>query len=423
MFTLWGIWNYNQKRVSIYFLFYLTFGLFIGGRFFASLFDPEVEPFATTFFYTYNVPYSRKVSILYYVLCFMFFSTIGFVVSKQKKIKPFNRIRYTEIEKRRIGNLLKRFYPFFLIMVVLAAYRGISEGLSGGYLAQFVGRANESYSGSSLTGIIATLSSISLGLSFAISNRKVEKYYFITFLIISLGQLFVGNRSSFGSLLLFSLYLYSLNHKINIKKLILSLLIGSAILLFFFSFSIRQMSKDVIQVTPYEAFIAFIEEQGGSLMIFDVSRLIPSYPILPYFQSFIPGVSFLYRQLVDPTLPFWEISFSNYMCYELNPNLFLEGAGLGWSILSDLYLFSGRIFLLFIVLSFMWGYLIGIIEQKALKSDFFRGVIVAILPSILLLPRGGVFTFFPLLVYLFVVGVAMKIVVCETRSSKKKIYV
>lgn len=403
------IWNISRKRLNVFFLFYLTFGLFIGGSFWAHIFDRSLVLFEPTFFFDYKLSYIWKLELMDYVISFMIFSVIGYYTSKKYSLKVMYTPKIDCVTKECIDRKLMILFPFMLCLILYSSTKFILEGLSGGYLSHFVENVNNEYAGSGLSKWLTVFSSIFLGLAITFGKNKTKRFYLGLFGIQALASLFVGSRSSFGVFILFLVWLYSENHKINILKLFLFIVLGMLLLLWLFSFSIRQATTGQVDISLMDSVLAFIYSQGGSLMVFDASRIIRDYPLLPYFQTFLPGVSFIYNLFPGTTLHAYDISFSNYMCYSLNPKLFFNGGGLGWSILSDLRLFSFKIFGNYLFLTLLFGYFIGILEIWSTKNKFYKYVLISLATSFLLLPRGGLYSIFPMLLYIFIFWVFFSI--------------
>lgn len=397
-----AIWNISKRHLNVFFLFYLTFGLFIGGCFWAYIFDNRLTLFEPTFFFNYTFSYEWKLELMDYIIGFMIFSVIGYYISKKYSLKIVYTPSIDCITRECIDKKLMRLFPFMLCLILYSSVQFIFEGLSGGYLSHFVENVNNEYSGSGLSKWLSVFSSIFLGLAITFGKKKTKIFYLGLFGVQALSNLYVGSRSSFGVFILFLLWLYSEKYKINILKLFLLVVFGMLLLLWLFSFSIRQTTTGQIDISLKDSILAFIYSQGVSLMVFDASRIIKDYPLLPYFQTFLPGVSFIYNLLPGTILHAYDISFSNYMCYSLNPKLFLNGAGLGWSILSDLRIFSFGIFGGYLFLTFIFGYFTGIIETWSTKNEFYKYLLISLATSFLLLPRGGLYSIFPMLLYIFI---------------------
>ena len=55
---------------------------------------------------------------------------------------------------------------------------------------------------------------------------------------------------------------------------------------------------------------------------------LENYPVAQYFQNFIPGSTFIYSLLFGP-VTLENKTFVTYLSYNLNPELFSYGFGLG----------------------------------------------------------------------------------------------
>jgi hypothetical protein len=153
--------------------------------------------------------------------------------------------------------------------------------------------------------------------------------------------------------------------------------------------------------SPLTSLCEFFYQQGVSLTTFTSSQEIQSYPILPYFVSFIPGIASLVS-LVMP-LSGEEASFSYYLACSLSPELFASGHGLGWTLLSDLYLYSGRTYTGFIILSVLFGAGCSLIEDKSRTSALASVIVAGVLMNFTFLPRAGLYTIIPLIVWILAV--------------------
>lgn len=402
LFILYALWIIGNKRIQPYLLFYLTFGLFIGGRFWANVLGYDGDIWSPTIFYSYSVSHDCRVELLQQVIGFMCFSLVGYSLSKihsRKESHCFDfHLSRVSIESIRL--ILKRFYIFFLIYIIFTNVSKLLSSLDGGYLSLYAGKQSSKYvSGGS---IIDALLSVFLGIAMGYGNMKCRRNYLILMVITSFFMIIIGARSHFGAMLLVLLWLYAQYHKVNLKQtLLLCLGCMTSLLFIFFTMSLRTSSSDPQFIDSWNIFLTFIYDQGSSLMVFDVSKMIDSYPILPYFTRFLPGITGLISLLTGNSYYPYETSFADYMCYQLNPQLFLSGQGLGWSLLSDIYLFSFRSFFLFLILSMGWGFLIGKLEYWAEYSTFFKSYMYIIITGLLMVPRSSIAGIFPYIFYLF----------------------
>lgn len=406
LLTLYTIWVSGNKQIQPYLLFYLTFGLFIGGRFWANLMGYEGDIWKPTYFYSYGISQEHKINLLRQVIGFMCCSSIGYVLSK--KYIAINKLKidisFSSKTIHQINVTLKYFYVFFAIYVLWTYSAKLILALEAGYLSLYIGKqTSEHATGASL---IDALLNVSVGLAMGYGDSKNRCNYLFLLIMISLFMVVIGSRASLGVTLLLLLWIYAQYHKISLIKLFLSCIGCMCALLLVFSFSIRQSAAGSQFSNLWDLILIFLYDQGISLMVFDASQLIDSYPILAYYTRFFPGVGGIAGLFAGEAFYPQELSFGGYMCYVLNPSLYLAGQGLGWTLLSDIYLFSFRLLPVFFLLSICWGYLIGKLEYWAEHSRFFKSYIYISIVGLLMVPRASIAGIFPyifyLLAYLFV---------------------
>lgn len=359
------IWQVSGKKLGIFIMFQLTFCLFIGGRFFAYLLNPnlDIEIFEPTFFFDYTVSSERKIEIYSYVLLFVIFSILGYSsVRKRNGIKPLLNLSVGQTAAKNISKIGNILFPIFCICTIYSSLGMLVKAVSGGgYLVLYAGQSNEYAAGGSF---IPNLILFFFSFAFVYGNESLRRNYLILYLFNSIINLMIGTRGGIGALFLFVIWLYSLRHKINLVKLGLVILGALVLLLCLFSFSVRADEEGAGPFslkTLMDAISIFLYTNGISLMVFDASRLIDTYPSVAYLQTFVPGATWLWGLMGNSLQP-QDFSFSYHMCYELNPSLFVSGSGLGWTILSDIYLFSFRCMPIFMLLSFIVGRLLGMLE-------------------------------------------------------------
>ena len=385
------VWHISNKKLGIFIMFQLTFSLFIGGRFWAYLLNPhlDIDIFEPTFFFDYIVPPNRKIEIFSYVLLFIVFSILGYsLVRGRNRFKYILNLKVSEDSVRcisKVGNIL---FPVFAIYTLYSTFDTLMNAMAGGgYLLLYSTQADEYSAGGSF---LPNLILFFFSFAFAYGDKQLQKRYLILYLFNSVLRLLIGTRSAIGAVFLFIIWLYSLKHKISLLKLFSCIILALVLLPFLFSFSVRA-SEDGSAFsldTLLTSVSMFLYTQGISLMVFDASRLIDEYPFIGYIQTFIPGSSWFWGLLGNSLQP-QDILFSYHMCYELNPALFVNGNGLGWSILSDAYVFSFGCIFVFVVLAFLIGHLFGLLEVLFEKYAFYKYIVFYIFMACMLIPRGG----------------------------------
>lgn len=391
-----SIWNIDNRNVSLFFIFYLSFGLFIGGSFFAVVLGYDGDPFLPTFFYDYTVSYSRRIEIFEYVIIFIIFSVLGYFLGRYCRRLEKSKMFFLSSDLPILQIILQYVFILVSIFVLYGLSKKFMSVLSDGYLALYITLQNESYAGSNILNVLFPLA---FAMAITYGNRILKIEYTILFALQALLNILMGTRSAFGALLLVLLWLYAREHKISLKKIGIWCLSSLGLLLLIYSFSIRAEQQGREDESVVEKILYFSFSQGGSLMTFDASRLVDNYPIIPYFQSFFPAASSIYSIVTGEELYHKDVGFSAHMNYELNHELYYAGCGLGWSLLSDLYLFARRTWIGYSLLSLICGWLLAVLERKAIQIKFYQYISVAISYSLVLLPRGGVSSIFPLIIY------------------------
>lgn len=415
LFILYTLWIIGNRRIQPYILFYLTFGLFIGGRFWANLLGYKEDIWKSVYFFSYHLNKEDKVLLLKQVIGFICCSSIGYWLSKcTRQTKAKLDINLSQTTNKLIDIMLNRLYILFFAYAIFLNIKKLKEALQYGYLSLYIGKQSNDFStGASL---FYAVMNICLGIAMGYGNKSNRRNYLILMIINSLFMIVIGSRSAFGATMLVLLWLYSQYHKINLKKTLLLCCLCMLLLLTVFTFSLRS-SEIGLQTNAWDILLAFIYDQGISLMVFDASKLIDSYPIMPYFTSLFPGIPGLSKFLTGETYSPFETSFSGYMCVSLNPEMYFNGHALGWTILSDIYLFSFRIFPLFLLLSIGWGYLIGKLESLAEHNAFFKSYMYIIISGLLMSPRASVQGIIP---YIFYLISSLIIIVFFIQSLKSK---
>lgn len=410
--SLFAVWK-NNNGISFFFLFLVTFNLFIGGRFFVTVIDPQfISPFTPTFFYNYNVDIERKISLMNYVYTYLYFLTLSnyFVVDIFKlKLPKINAI--VGLNKTQIFQLSKWMYPLLFGVLIIMGLQSVEQAFSAGYGVLDSDRTSEEYSVSILGKFAPMMLIIILALVY-VYNPKLLKRYIILYVIYSIIVLISGARAVFGCVILVCIWLYSKTHIIKFKNLFIAGALSIVALLILFSFSSRGSGLDEFQLLDGVKWFAWL--QGISLMVFDSCRFYDDYPLPALFQNFIPGFSYILTKFIH-IYP-QDATMQGYMCYNLNPELYGQGYGLGWTTLSDLYVYSkGNIFI-FSILSYFIGCIISALEKCSLQSKFFQYLLITMAPNLLLMSRGPlsilfiqpIYSIFFLVVFIFLFKSAHK---------------
>ena len=302
IFSLLFIWRGNGQRVSPYILFFMTMGLFLGGKFWGYLIDTDKDLFTLDWFAEIDLVYEKKQRLMYYLLSMMGLMNIGYLSRYSRADIDCDEPEVDETFEYRLHIVLRNAMFIIAPLVLIAVYLSFREVSNLGYTVLYE-QQDGKYS--SFSGFANILMMIGLGLVYGYNLNSLKKYYLGLYIIYSIFNILMGARGSFGAMLLFLLLIYSQSHRVTGKKLLLFL--GSAvfILIIVFSFSARAMEADLMRLgydSTTDVLVEFISSQGISLMVFDASQLIDSYPALAYVQSIVPGSSFICHLLTGDTI-------------------------------------------------------------------------------------------------------------------------
>lgn len=389
---LTSLWVYGRKTINLLILVYLTSALFIGGRFFSSILGNDLSIWETTFFYSYQVDEERQTDIMKFVLLYFNGLTFGYIlfklfpVSVKREVIKIQTIRYLNLY------LAILFIPVALYILVTKIKQFVLASQMG-YVAIYLA-VNQNGGGSDF---LYTIFLFLFGLAMAYGTKIIRTSYVSLFVVASLIMIVIGARGMFGSVLLVLFWIYSQYHRIDLRKIITFICIGGLALIAFSSISIRNADIEE-SLSVLKAAQLFLYDQGVSLMVFDTSRLLDNYPWQPFFQNFIPGfvriTEFFTAQPVGT-----DATFAAYMCSTINPQLYASGNGLGWTLMSDLFLYSFGNKLLFLLFVILFSYGCSIIVENINRNGLVKTIAYTIATSLVILPRSGLNSTIPLIYY------------------------
>lgn len=385
-FIVYSTFVICDKKAGLFLLFILTFGLFIGGRFFAILLGyNDSSLWEGTFFDTRPLPLETGMLAFYCVLIFLCFSLWGYSygISKPFSLKNSWMGKYNDIDINKILNLL--FY-IFLVFVIFNRALTIKQVISEGYNSLFAKFQNQAHE----TPISALFYSVFIafcGMAISYGNPTNKKKYFALFLLWMILTVICGSRGGLGGVFCAMIWIRGQNQKKNkIFKILIVCVIALCALLIISAFSLRKTYEFSIQ-DSLKILLTFMFDQGCTFIVFGESTAI-SYTWLHYFGSFVPGAGSIIKFFRGGDVWHHEFYFPNHLAYSLDPEIYLSGSGLGWSVLADLYLYAFKYIPLYVVLCCGWGYLFGRIEKGTQYNKFWLAFIISVSPYIFLLARG-----------------------------------
>lgn len=397
------------KLLSVYSLFFFTTLIFIGGRFIAAFLGYTEEHIFTLDFFVYRELIDiYKTRLMLFVLNIFIMLEAGMYASKLFTLNKQNLPNITRTSTIPRFNIYTLYIMIFIIIIFLVASLPelINNVLSNGYLALYEGQSKNYEVG--LLSKAITLLYATLGIFLTQTNKKLKKIDISILIIFSVIYMILGSRGTFVCNILFLLWVYYElgDRKLNILKLLSLFVIISLFLSFGFSLlTLREMDSE--NQSGYSSVLNLIFDQGITLMVFNESINIENYPILPMIQNFIPGTIFIASNFVQVAPQ--NVSYANYLAYNLNPALFSQGYGLGWSVFSDFYVLAGQSLVGFSIIVFLWSYYINKVDKWAKSNLFWRIINISTLPALLFLPRAGLYIYYPLYLYVLILIIFMKI--------------
>ncbi|MEG0873599.1 MAG: O-antigen polysaccharide polymerase Wzy [Clostridia bacterium] len=387
--------------LNLFSLFYITFLLFMCGRFFSIFLGYDKSLFEFDFF-TFNqlngYEATKLMFILFSGMAGMEVGLYLYQVSKKNKIKNDNRVL-------NINPYFSYLISFFIItLLYVSIIKALITAMQGDFLSLYAESQNENYN-SSLSSFLTPLSLIWLGIVCIMKDKKVQKTYMVLLFVYYFLGLLVGYRGGFICFMLF--WVWYVNDygakRIDVKKAFKVAIYFSMFIVFMNTIYISMTFRDISAGGSgfLNSILGLIYSQGITLMVFNESLYVSDYPVQQYFQNFLPGVSFLYNNFVE-AIPYYKTSWNAYLSYSLNPEMYAMGYGVGWSLFSDIYLYSFGVIFLFSGLTVFFSYFLNFIQYNINKSIFFKYIAIVISLNIFFLPRGNLSSIFPLILYALV---------------------
>lgn len=394
-------WINGVNLIGIYSLFYLTTVMFLCGRFLSGFLGYSERPiFELDFFIYHLLNNAEKTNLMYYLFLGLIAMELGLYASRLIFKRNLETYKPLDI----------KIWPVLIVLLIIVTSQvnglvtRIMLAASGGYLELFKESQNASYSFNFMS-IITSLMMGSVGV-FCILKQKKITAIFIFFLAIYFAIAMIsGSRGGFICFLLFLLwYLNDFGtKKINIIKLSL-FFVGILIFLNTIFYMITFRSVDHIEQSFFEKILAFFYDQGVTLLVFNESMALDGYPIAQYFQNFIPGSTFVYSLLFGP-VTLENKTFITYLNYNLNPEMFSYGFGLGWAFFADAYRYSFGIIFIYIAFISLFCMFLNWLQMNIFRSQLVTVIAASIVIHILFLPRNSLATVFPLIFYVVILYV------------------
>lgn len=419
-----------NKHFLLFGFLFCFFVFLMGQKFFIVLRGGEYDRFLTFKALTLDgKEYLTFVNLLYFSLisCFVgYFSTkrrskakkVRTAVAKKPDLKKMLRLL-------RVAYIVTFICTLVMQVTIILAKRDLSY--TDGYLVNV-----------NVNPVIKIGNYLFLGVAFLYLACKPSKKemlcVLISFMLVQGGvQLFIGRRALLAQVLLFIMWYCICYFKLDEKKFalkhfILLVAFALAVIVLFYIVEVLRGGQSVNEVSLFGAIEKFFISTGGSdSTIANVIRYQDKFPqsgIVYLFSpirdalfdniitrkifSFITGYS---GEAVAQGLEYLtrHNTFSHWLSYIVNPDLYLSGYGMGSSYISELYFAFGIIGI--IVFGFVLGFVIkkcGNVFSSA-NGIYVKAFVMFFVYNLFILPRASVFSAATDLLYFIAALIVIKL--------------
>ncbi|EGC71328.1 hypothetical protein HMPREF9417_2005, partial [Haemophilus parainfluenzae ATCC 33392] len=361
---IFGILN-GDRIFSLKYIYIYGFVLFIGGRFIAYLLNKNIDVFK----FDFGLVYELDASVDKFYLFTLVYGSIFFFIFAN----VINRNNFIDLGVRLFllnKSLIYIFTLFLCCFVLKDNLANIFRSLSEGYLSLYSAQS-EQYS-TPLSLIVSAVLISMIGLLYIENSHQMRfKVIIIFFIFVQLLTIITGSRGGFVSVILLSGWLFLREKRFSLKSVFLLTMFAIFLVIFvnmLLSFSSRSSEEGSI----LEIITNNLNNQGISLMVFDLSTRTQDYPFPAFLKTIIPGSQLFFHYFIGD-VQVYDVSFPHYLTFISAPDLYDQGYGFGWALLSDFYVFSFSNLALFFILNFLWGRLIYNLDNYDRKS-YYKGL-------------------------------------------------
>ncbi|HIF9423644.1 TPA: O-antigen polysaccharide polymerase Wzy [Photobacterium damselae] len=389
--------NTEEGLYTLYSLYMYTFYIFILGSFFSGLIL-DYPIFQRDIFGMISV--ENKTKLIFYIFTFYFFCELGYFYKNNNK--NFNEVLFSDkIVKNFVLFVTVIFFTteVFLIQINID---NIFKSINNSYLSLYES-GNNGVAQTPTELLLFMVNNVSLGMAFIISKYKPKLFKIVlaVFILNSCLSILGGARSAAISSIFIFLYIFNMkNNRFSFKNMAILFCI-SIFILELLNYVMTFTSRSAYEKVSLVSYIGkFLYDQGSTLLVFNSSMQIDSYPIIAYIKTFIPVIHNIISSLSIETLHPYDINFSHYLSWKIDSSLYFTGRGLGWSLLSDIYIYSFGNIILFSGLSFLFGFFIRYISYGSVYS---QGLALSIAPVLFTINRGSISTMIPIIILYYII--------------------
>jgi hypothetical protein len=385
---------------SLFFFFECCFFLFIGGRLLSFPLlpaDAPGSPFDLEFMAGYVATDAIKNAAFFFIVVFLSALNLSyFTVSVKltpRRTLPFNG---------RVAVLLLLLFAAPMTYLELAR---LKLAFSQGYQAQYLGQTSSYQAGN---GLLEAVYFVLLGIAYVTPGRFAPRLVIVLLGIHGVVGMASGGRGQFLTIVALMLWLYGRKRNIRLWMLMLIFMALGTCANLLLQYSARETE---VNVTTFMGMLTgMLWDQGVSLGVLSYSLSIANYPLLAYVQTIFPGTALVASLFSGHGIDATQLSFAATLSAIADPDKFLNGNGLGWTLLGDLVLFSGGLMPLFALFSAFVGWGLRTLDDGARISIFWLALAVSLGPRLFFLPRAALATVIPFLFYFFLMFWLLKLI-------------
>jgi len=381
---------WRESRYSVFFFFLLTYCcLFLGGRFWAYFLDPSLNIWEGITFYPLEIAPERRALVLSYVLLFMHMASIGYLMmcNNWGRTLPVHTDRPHFMQGRAFQIVL---FSTLILVLLIQLYNHIMLLLlamrTGSYLVLYNGEQASHVLllfPSLFRGILTAL----IGIAWVYGDTKSRIMAMIAASVSALLLMLIGQRGPLGGLLLLVMWLWLRDKKIPLYQFSLGL--GGCLLLVLLMSKIAVRDFSYAHSAPLISNIAkFLHENSMTLSVLDLSVLNADAFCWIDYLHFLPGISH-YAQWFGFDVPDGLIGFNVRLCNILDSESLAKGYGMGWCIVSSMFLYGGKHAVGLCGCSLLMGLIAGWIHRALPANRVVEVWVIAIFAELMMSPRAS----------------------------------
>jgi hypothetical protein len=395
---------------SLFFFFECCFFVFIGGRLLSLPLlplDAPGSPFDLEFMAEYRATQHIRSLAFFLVVIFVGALNIGYFTASWK-LKPSRALPFN-------GRIAVLLLALMAVPMTYLALTRLKLAFSQGYQAQYLGQTSAYQVGN---GLLEAVYFVLLGLAYVTPGKFARRLVLCLLAIHGVVGMAAGGRGQFLTIMALMLWLYGRKRDISLWMLMLIFTMLGTCANLLLQFSARNAEMEVTSILGVVT--GMLWDQGVSLGVFSYSLSVANYPLLAYVQTIFPGTAWVASLFsghgIDPT----QLSFAARLSSIADPDMFLNGNGLGWSVLGDLALFSGGIVPVFALLCLFAGWGLRALDDGARISVFWLALAVALGPRLFFLPRAALSTVIPFLFYFLLIFWLLRLLGGARRAHRSR---